>query len=301
VIDAVGVIKDNEYIYDDQQDFGYYQFRNIEWLASNLNASPELFVSKKISQQTIYSFDQDDVKKEYIKKKFAQNEENSAPEKYVLIIDEINRGNVAAIFGELITLIEPDKRTGNPEALEAQLPYSKEWFGVPSNLHIIGTMNTADRSVEALDTALRRRFSFVEMLPNPAVIKKHGVSGGVIEGIDLVELLKVINDRIEALVDRDHTIGHSYFMNAKSVNDLRLVFKDKIVPLLQEYFFGDFGKIGLVLGSEFVEKMPQEIQFASLDGYEETSHFQKERFRLKTIDNDFPIKKALGLLMNKID
>ncbi len=109
------------------------------------------------------------------------------------------------------------------------------------------------------------------------------------------------SERIEALVDRDHTIGHSYFMNVQSESDLRLVFKDRIVPLLQEYFFGDFGKIGLVLGNEFVEKMSGEIEFATIDGYEDTSHFQKERFRLKSIDDNFPIKKALRLLLNKKD
>lgn len=118
-------------------------------------------------------------------------------------------------------------------------------------------------------------------------------------GINLSEILQRINERIEALVDRDHTIGHSYFMNVKSESDLRLVFKDKTVPLLQEYFFGDFGKIGLVLGSSFVEKVPEEVQFAQIDGYEETAHLQKERYRLKTIDDSFDIKEALDLLLNK--
>lgn len=358
VIDAVGVIADDEYIYDDQQNFGYYQFRNVHWLASNLNASPELFVSKNISQQTIYEFYDDDIKKEYLKRTFNNKNKSSLPEKYVLIIDEINRGNIAAIFGELITLIEPDKRLGNTEALQTQLPYSKEWFGVPSNLYIIGTMNTADRSVEALDTALRRRFSFEEMLPKPELVspgymlarllwnygkvdwndkeyleaeeslcsllgtdkefgkKKYKIWDSMEEegfqlsyveqfekvncsGINLKEILKAINSRIETLVDRDHTIGHSYFMNVKAESDLRLIFKDKIVPLLQEYFFGDFGKIGLVLGSSFVEKVPEEVQFAQIDGYEETAHLQKERYRLKTIDDNFDIKEALDLLMNK--
>ncbi|WP_157482868.1 AAA family ATPase, partial [Geofilum rubicundum] len=235
------------------------------------------------------------------KKTFNSDQENSSPENYVLIIDEINRGNVAAIFGELITLIEPDKRLGNAEALQAQLPYSKDWFGVPANLYIVGTMNTADRSVEALDTALRRRFSFEEMLPNPALIREHGISNGMIESIYLEEILTVINDRIEALIDRDHTIGHSYFLTVNSENDLRLVFKDKIVPLLQEYFFGDFGKIGLVLGSEFVEKVPEVTRFAVIDGYEDIAYLQKERFRLKPINDEFPIIKALSLLLGKTD
>ncbi|MFW6020243.1 MAG: AAA family ATPase [Bacteroidales bacterium] len=358
VVDAVGVIKDDEYIYDDQQDFGYYQFRKVEWLASDLNASPDLFVSKNLSQQTVYEFYDVDIKKEYFKKTFNRNNSISIPENYVLIIDEINRGNIAAIFGELITLIEGDKRQGSPEALETLLPYSKEWFGVPSNLHIIGTMNTADRSVEALDTALRRRFAFEEMLPKPELLspqnflfrllwdywdlewddpdyadleeslclllgvddsfheKKYTIweqmetegfnisqtdkfDAFAFSGLNLAEVLQTINNRIEALVDRDHTIGHSYFMNVKSENDLRMVFKDKIVPLLQEYFFGDFGKIGLVMGPAFVEKVPEEVQFAQIEGYEDIAHLQDERFRLKTITGDFPVKKAVSLLLNK--
>lgn len=175
---------------------------------------------------------------------------------FVLIIDEINRGNISQIFGELITLIEEDKRLGNAESLEVVLPYSKEKFGVPANLHIIGTMNTADRSVEALDTALRRRFSFVEMQPKPDIIGKEGVlkeTQGVLEGINLPELLEVINRRIEVLLDKDHQIGHSYLMNVGNLNDLKSVFQNKIIPLLQEYFFGDFGKIGLTLGESFVK------------------------------------------------
>lgn len=168
-------------------------------------------------------------------------------EPVVLIIDEINRGNVSQIFGELITLIEDSKRLGNDEALEITLPYSKKKFGVPPNLYIIGTMNTADRSVEALDTALRRRFCFEEMMPDYEVLENKNI-----EGIELAELLKTINNRIEVLLDRDHTIGHSYFLNIHSLEDLKNTFKNNIIPLLQEYFYNDYGKIGLVLGKSFV-------------------------------------------------
>ncbi|WP_291127521.1 McrB family protein [Flavobacterium sp. UBA7682] len=162
---------------------------------------------------------------------------------YILIIDEINRGNVSQIFGELITLIEEDKRLGKDEALEVTLPYSKEKFGVPPNLYIIGTMNTADRSVEALDTALRRRFSFEEMPPRSKVVEEKGFGD-----YQRVEIMEKINNRIELLLDRNHTLGHAYFIKENFKNS----FENEIIPLLQEYFYNDYGKIGLVLGKGFV-------------------------------------------------
>lgn len=184
-------------------------------------------------------------------KKLCERADKDNDNKYVLIIDEINRGNVSQIFGELITLIEPDKRLGNENELTTKLPYSQEEFGVPNNLYIIGTMNTADRSVEALDTALRRRFSFVEMMPNPSLLNTVTIQG---LSVGLEDLLNVINQRIVLLKDREHQIGHSYFMKCKNLADLKVVFKDNIVPLLQEYFYGNYYNIGLVLGEEFVKK-----------------------------------------------
>jgi hypothetical protein len=211
---------------------------------------------------------------EEIQKKFNSNVFAEAIKTYsteanpvVLIIDEINRGNVSQIFGELITLIEEDKRLGEDEALEVTLPYSKEQFGVPSNLYIIGTMNTADRSVEALDAALRRRFSFEEMPPRPEVLKEKNI-----EGIHLQEMLIVINSRIEKLLDKDHLIGHSYFLNVEDIQGVKRVFQNNIIPLLQEYFFGDYGKIGLILGQGFVErkKDTDKLVFAVFEGYDDT-------------------------------
>lgn len=180
---------------------------------------------------------------------------------HVLIIDEINRGNVSAIFGELITLLEEDKRKGNKEHTEAVLPYSGNKFSVPNNVYIIGTMNTADRSVEALDTALRRRFSFVEMQPKPDILSKVGE-------VDLSKLLKTINQRIELLIDKDHQIGHSYFIGIEDLDGLKRTFKDKIIPLLEEYFYGDFGKIGLVLGEKFIESVENKTVFPKNFEYE---------------------------------
>lgn len=171
---------------------------------------------------------------------------------YAVFIDEINRGNVARIFGELITLLEEDKRLGEDNEVIVQLPYSKKLFGVPPNLHIIGTMNTADRSVEALDAALRRRFEFRELSPAPERLEF------TVEGdINPELMLRTINRRLEKLYDRDHCIGHAYLMSLQeepSLERLKHVFKYKVIPLLQEYFFGDWGKIGLVLGRDFVRR-----------------------------------------------
>jgi AAA domain (dynein-related subfamily) len=234
---------------------------------------------------------------------------------FVLIIDEINRGNVSQIFGELITLIEEDKRLGKPEALEVTLPYSKEKFGVPPNLYIIGTMNTADRSVEALDAALRRRFSFEEM---PAI---HNLPQLDYEyaGIKINTLLETINKRIEKLLDKDHAIGHAYFMlkdNEQVEDKIPNAFYKNIIPLLQEYFFGDYGKIGMVLGEGFVQKKiwttkgenafayfntETSSDFDDRDVYEIIKYTKAETKTIivKNKAVDFNFEKAIRLLMNQ--
>ncbi len=201
----------------------------------------------------------------------------------VFIIDEINRGNISKIFGELITLIEDTKRLGKPEETTAILPYSGKPFGVPDNVYILGTMNTADRSIALLDTALRRRFSFVEMMPDCSVI-----DGVEIEGINIAKMLSIINQRIEVLYDREHTIGHAFFTkltNDSTVAELGEIFKKSIIPLLQEYFYEDYQKIQLVLGDNAKDdefKFIKDVEVKSSDLFEGHS-----------IDYDLPEKKYI--------
>ena len=205
---------------------------------------------------------------------------------YVMIIDEINRGNVANIFGELISLIEDDKRLGAREELRAELPYSHTIFSVPKNVYIIGTMNTADRSVEALDSALRRRFTFKEMMPKSELVPEEN---------NVRNIFEIINQRIEVLKDREHQIGHSYFMGVENEDDLKDVFYDKIIPLLQEYFYGDYEKIQLVLGEGFVKKESESVKFAG----DKSGDFDvSEVYRIVPKDK-CNMDEAIGKLLNK--
>ncbi len=225
------------------QSYGYEEF--VEGLR------PVLANETQDTSEVQYKI-RDGVFKELCQKarKAAQEakEKGSKVPRYAMVIDEINRGNISKIFGELITLIELDKREGKDNAIAVTLPYSGDTFSVPANVDIIGTMNTADRSLALLDTALRRRFEFVPMLPDPSQLSKN------CDGVDLQQLLTTINQRIEVLYDRDHCIGHAYFMEGgESIatrEKLGEVFKNKIIPLLEEYFFEDWNKIRLVLGDQ---------------------------------------------------
>lgn len=225
----------------------YRQARRVEWIVQFKESLPiDLIYNKKLSQMTIYRFRDDELRREAIGQLLAPAP--TTPRNFVLIIDEINRGNITKILGELITLLEPDKRIGAENHIPVTLPYSGESFGVPPNVFVIGTMNTADRSIAFLDVALRRRFKFVEVMPEYQLLQDRWKQNGGNEGVSPAELLKVINARIEFIYDRDHQIGHSFFLDAKSLLDLRDVFCGKVIPLLQEYFYGDWAKVCLVLG-----------------------------------------------------
>ncbi len=310
-VKAIGKVT-GDYFYSDK-GIGANHFRSVDWIVKDVAIPVSEVYSKPFSPRNIYKLDPTLINRDFFVKQ--QRKSDALGKNFVLIIDEINRGNVSQIFGELITLIEDTKRAGRPEQLSSILPYSRKMFSVPDNLYLIGTMNTADRSVEALDTALRRRFTFKEMNPNPELLTGTQVlfrllweraeiawesepylseENGVIDllGIDrtlwenekralwerwlktgqleeqadelkqffnkdsdanlLRNIMKTINGRIVQLLDRDHLIGHTYLMGVYSWTDLLLAFKDKIVPLLQEYFYGNYANLGRVLGGGFV-------------------------------------------------
>jgi 5-methylcytosine-specific restriction protein B len=229
---------------------GYEHFRKVRWLIKDAAIPVEKVWAKQFSQQTIYSLRPPTyLNLEYLERLLGGvggQEQSSDPERYVLIVDEINRANISKVLGELITLVEPDKRLGALNEVTVKLPYSREEFGVPANLHIIGTMNTADRSLALMDTALRRRFEFKEIMPRYDLL-----SSIEVDGVNISKLLKTMNQRITALYDREHTIGHAFLMPLKqdaSIDHLASIFEHKIIPLLAEYFFEDWQKIRLVLG-----------------------------------------------------
>lgn len=253
VITGIGIVTDEE-AYEIKEDTGITA-RNVEWLAREVTIDiTDYSNGKQMVRNTVSRVHIISVKDilTIIKNNSDIYQNVDIPQKnnkkYVFIIDEINRGNISKIFGELITLIEDSKRDGEKEAMSVTLPYSKEEFSVPNNVYILGTMNTADRSIALMDTALRRRFEFIEMMPNEKLL-----TGIVIDGIEVKEMVEKMNQRIEALYDREHTLGHAFFTALKNegkatIDQLESIFKNKIIPLLQEYFYEDYEKIMLVLG-----------------------------------------------------
>ncbi len=245
-IDGIGIVMgDYEYV---KEDGLWPRKRKVKWLMIGKEIDiTELNAGIKLDRKSVYPLDRisaDKILSLVNNPKEVVVETKMKP--FVFIIDEINRGNISKIFGELITLIEDTKRDGKMEQASAVLPYSGEFFSVPSNVYILGTMNTADRSIALMDTALRRRFQFVEMMPDTDILKNVTV-----DGVEIAPILEKINERITFLYDREHTIGHAFFTKLKddpTIETLASIFEKSIIPLLQEYFYEDYQKIQLVLG-----------------------------------------------------
>lgn len=249
-IDGIGIVTgDYEFEKDDREH--WVRKRTVKWLMTGKEIDlTGLNAGKNLDRKTVYALDRIEVDKilELVDDPSeVVMEEKTNP--FVFVIDEINRGNISKIFGELITLIEDTKREGMDEQALAILPYSGDPFSVPSNVYILGTMNTADRSIALMDTALRRRFQFVEMMPDADVLRATGADK--VDDLDVALMLEKINERITFLYDREHTIGHAFFTrlaNTPDIDTLQSIFEKSVIPLLQEYFYEDYQKIQLVLG-----------------------------------------------------
>ncbi len=282
-IDAVGVVTDYEPSEIDKKPF--YWKRNVKWLATDLGKT-FCDIGKEGTGFSNFAVAKSKLKIQDLYPVFESGDVEKKP--YVFIIDEINRGNISKIFGELITLIEDTKREGMSEQASAVLPYSGEEFSVPENVYIIGTMNTADRSISLVDTALRRRFQFIEMMPDAEVLRKIGADK--VGDLDVVRMLNTINDRITLLYDREHTIGHAYFTKLagagnQSVEILQSIFETTVIPLLQEYFYEDYEKIQFVLGDN--GKTDPEIKFIKDEDIELKNVFKGDINRI----NGLPEKR----------
>ncbi|WP_417903791.1 AAA family ATPase [Campylobacter sp. LH-2024] len=301
-IKGVGIIKSDVKYGDDKEE--YRTYRDVEWISKDSEISLyELNDNKNLTLKTVYKLWR--IRANDLLEKIKNEKEqidiktidDNTEKKFVIIIDEINRGNVSKIFGELTTLIEPSKRISKEEELRVTLPYSGEKFGVPENVYIIGTMNTADRSITSLDTALRRRFEFVEMMPDLSKLSNKFVKKDQ-EKVELQQLLEAINTRIEYLLDREKTIGHAFFMNIENLNDLKWVFQNKIIPLLQEYFYDDYALINAVLNNngmieEVVENKENDYlhSIRKLEIYNEKIIYNITSFDSKIWDNEITYQK----------
>jgi len=286
---AVGEVMGN-YVHlpRDEEGDDFAQSRSVRWLkVFNPSMDCSAIMNKDFSQVALYNLGEHVIDRTKLAALLAASATEvlaqQGPQKRVLIIDEINRGNISRIFGELITLIEPSKRAGRDEALSVVLPYSKRPFSIPDNLYLIGTMNTSDRSLTGLDIALRRRFVFKEMPPRPELLAE-----AIVEGITIQSLLTVMNQRIEALLDREHCLGHAYFLpllEDSSLTCLARIFEHQVLPLLKEYFFEDWERIGWVLNdhrktpaNRFV--IPTKSTVASLFGDEFEGRVQGQSWQL---------------------
>lgn len=288
-----------DYEFKPRPEGGYAHRRAVRWLWVDRDGVPvsEIY-SRGFMQQSIYLLYDSELNIPALERYMnsQRSDGGGEPDQFVLIIDEINRANISKVFGELITLLEADKRLNQPNAVRVRLPYSGDEFGVPSNLHILGTMNTADRSIALLDTALRRRFTFREMMPDASILEDAGQKCG----IDLPQLLTKINERIEYLYDREHQIGHAYFTACRSQADVDEVMRHKVIPLLAEYFFEDWAKIAAVLG----DLEPGEgsitggfLKRAILNpppGLEDGDAVARFRWQVRSIDEGFDYSKLVG-------
>ena len=275
--------------------------RNVKWHWVDKEGMESNFIyGKNFSSKKFYKLIENNIKI------FSINRLVNMPkiENFVLIIDEINRANISKVFGEIITLLDPDKRIGMPNELRVLLPYSSDSleqsekqsasrFGLPQNLHIIGTMNTADRSIALIDTALRRRFEFREMMPVPEAVPE-------IDEVPLSLFLKKINSRIEYLYDREHQIGHGYFMDCESKDDVDDVIRSKIIPLLAEYFFDDWDKVAIVLGDfeegnrEVVGSFLNRESLETPPGYDNAGVAPQFRWKVRSKEEGFTYDKFIG-------
>ena len=288
-----------DYEFHPRQGGNYAHRRTVRWLWKDRNGVPvnEIY-SRNFMMKSIYMLFESEINIPALERYMNSQQADgpAKPDPFVLIIDEINRANISKVFGELITLLEPDKRLGQQNELRVHLPYSGVDFGVPSNLHILGTMNTADRSIALLDTALRRRFTFREMMPDPSLLAETAKACE----LDLPGILTTINERIEYLYDREHQVGHAYFMDCKSQAGVDEVMRHKVIPLLAEYFFEDWTKIAAVLGDAKPHDGPIDGGFLKRSvlnvppGLEDSDAFSRFRWEVRSEDEGFDYAGLIG-------